>query len=314
MEFRNLGRSGLQVSVVGLGCNNFGMRIDLDSTKSVVNAALDAGINLFDTADVYGGSKSEEFLGVALGEKRHDVVVATKFGMKMGEGPYKSGGSRKYIVAACEASLRRLNTDYIDLYQIHTPDPKTPIEETMRALDDLVKAGKVRYTGHSNFTGWMAAEAHYVAKMHGLTHFISAQNEYNLIARGIEGELVPACDRFGVGILPYFPLASGLLTGKYRQGEEPPAGTRFGEWFKGPFAQRTLNDRNFGIVAKLDEFAVAHGHTLLDLAFGWLISKPTVGSVIAGATKTEQVTGNVAAGNAWRLTAEEMAEVDKLAK
>ena len=241
-------------------------------------------------------------------------MVATKFGMKMGEGPYKGGASRKYIIAECEASLRRLNTDYIDLYQIHTPDPKTPIEETMRALDDLVKAGKVRYTGHSNFSGWQAAEAHYIAEMHGLTHFISAQNEYSLLQRGIEAELVGACETFGVGVLPYFPLASGLLTGKYKQGEEPPAGTRFGEWFKGPFAARTLNDRNFGIVGQLEEFSAGRGHTILDLAFGWLITKGYVGSVIAGATKTEQVASNVAAGNAWRLTVEEMADVNKITR
>ena len=314
MDFRNLGRSGLQVSVVGLGCNNFGMRIDLEASKTVVNAALDAGVNLFDTADVYGGSKSEEFLGVALGDRRHDVIVATKFGMKMGEGPYRSGASRKYIMAECEASLRRLKTDYIDLYQIHAPDPKTPIEETMRALDDLVKAGKVRYTGHSNFSGWQTAEAHYIAEMHGLNHFISAQNDYSLLSRGIEAELVGACEKFGVGLLPYFPLASGMLTGKYHKGEEPASDTRMSAWGKAPIGQRLMSDRNFEIVGQLSDYAGSRGHSILELAFGWLLSKSYTGSVIAGATKAEQVASNVAAGEAWRLSDEEMAEVNKIAK
>ncbi len=314
MDYRNLGRSGLQVSVVGLGCNNFGMRMDMDATQAVVDKAIDLGVTLFDTADVYGGSgKSEEFLGKALGGRRHDVVLATKFGMKMGEGPFKSGASRKYIVAECEASLTRLGTDYIDLYQIHTPDPSTPIEETMQALDDLVRAGKVRYTGHSNFTGWMTAEAHYIAQMKGITPFVSAQNEYSLLFRGIEAELVPAMEKFGVSLLPYFPLASGMLTGKYRRGQEAPAGTRFGEWFKGPYGQRTLNDRNYDIVEKLEAFAKERGHTLLETAMGWLVTKPYVGSVIAGATRIDQLEQNAAAGLAWRLSAEEMAEVNKIA-
>jgi aryl-alcohol dehydrogenase-like predicted oxidoreductase len=314
MEYRNLGRSGLQVSTVGVGCNNFGMRIDMTATQAVVDKAIDLGINLFDTADVYGGAgKSEEFLGKALGSRRHDVVVATKFGMKMGEGPYGSGASRKYIMAACEASLRRLGTDYIDLYQIHTPDPKTPVDETLRALDDLVRAGKVRYIGHSNFSGWQTAETHYLAEKHGVTPFISAQNEYSLVVRDIEKELAPACLKYGVGLLPYFPLASGFLTGKYKAGEEAPAGTRFGEWFKGPYGARTLNERNFGILAKLEAFAGARSHTVLDLAMSWLACKPFVGSVIAGATKPEQVEQNASAAS-WKLTAEEMAEVDGLAK
>jgi aryl-alcohol dehydrogenase-like predicted oxidoreductase len=307
MELRNLGRSGLQVSVVGLGCNNFGMRIDMDATQGVVDKAIDEGINLFDTADVYGGAgKSEEFLGKALGSRRNDVVVATKFGMKMGEGPYRSGASRKYIVAECEASLRRLGTDYIDLYQIHAPDPKTPIDETMRALDDLVRAGKVRYIGHSNFSGWQTVEAHY------LTPFISAQNEYSLLARDIEKELGPACVKYGVGMLPFFPLASGFLTGKYKAGVEPPEGTRLAAW-KGPMSARTLNERNFTILGKLEEFASTRGHTVLELAMSWLACKPFVGSVIAGATKPEQVSQNAAAGS-WKLTEVEMAEVDALAK
>jgi aryl-alcohol dehydrogenase-like predicted oxidoreductase len=311
LEFRNLGNSGLQVSVVGLGCNNFGMRLDLDGTKNVIAAAIDEGINLLDTADVYGGrGKSEEMMGVALKGRRHEVVLATKFASPMGEGPMKAGGSRKWIMEAVEDSLRRLQTDYIDLYQVHRPDDKTPIEETMRALDDLVKQGKVRYIGHSNFSGWMTAEAHYVAKYEQMAPFISAQNEWSLINRRVEHDLVPACARFNVGILPYFPLASGLLTGKYRRGQDAPEGTRLSA---GAFGARMLTDKNFDTVEKLEAFAQQRGHSLLELAMGWLASQPTVGSVIAGATKPEQVKANVEAGN-WRLTAEEMAEVDTLAK
>ncbi len=312
MEYRHLGRSGLQVSVVGLGCNNFGMRCDFDQSKAVVHRALDAGITLFDTADVYGGQgRSEEFLGKILKGHRQDVVIATKFGMKMGEGPHKSGGSRKYIMSAVEDSLRRLDTDYIDLYQMHRPDPETPIEETLRALDDLVRSGKVRYIGNSNYAGWQVAEAHYVARQANLAPFISAQNEYNLLDRRIEAELVPACNKFGLQILPYFPLASGFLTGKYRQGQDLPAGTRLAN--AGPMAARVLTDKNYEMLGKLEAFADARGKSMVDLAIGWLASLSHVGSVIAGATKPEQVDQNVAAGG-WKLTAEELAEVDALSK
>ncbi|MBK7126261.1 MAG: aldo/keto reductase [Dehalococcoidia bacterium] len=312
MEYKNLGRSGLQVSVVGLGCNNFGMRCDYDQSEKVVHAAIDAGITLFDTADVYGGQgKSEEFLGRILKGKRDSVVVATKWGMKMGEGPHKSGGSRKYIMAAVEDSLRRLQTDYIDLYQLHRPDPQTPMEETLRALDDLISSGKVRYIGHSNFAGWQAAEAHFVAQKGNYTPFISAQNEYSLLERRIEAELVPACNQYGVSVLPFFPLASGFLTGKYRQGQDLPAGTRLAN--AGPMAARVLTDKNYEMLGKLEAFAEARGKTMLDLAIGWLASLSHVGSVIAGATKPEQVAQNVAAGG-WRLTAEELAEVDAISK
>lgn len=312
MEYRHLGRSGLQVSVVGLGCNNFGMRCDFDQSKAVVNQALEAGITLFDTADVYGGQgRSEEFLGKLLKGHRQDVVIATKFGMKMGEGPHKSGGSRKYIMSAVEDSLRRLDTDYIDLYQMHRPDPETPMDETLRALDDLVRSGKVRYIGNSNYAGWQAAEAHYVAKQANLTPFISAQNEYNLLDRRIEAELVPACNAYGLQILPFFPLASGFLTGKYRQGQDLPAGTRLAN--AGPMAARVLTEKNYEMLGKLEAFAEARGKTMLDLAIGWLASLSHVGSVIAGATKPEQVDQNVAAG-AWKLTADELAEVDAISK
>ncbi|MBK6563177.1 MAG: aldo/keto reductase [Dehalococcoidia bacterium] len=312
MDYKNLGRSGLQVSVVGLGCNNFGMRCDYDQSEKVVHAAIDAGITLFDTADVYGGQgKSEEFLGRILKGKRDSVLVATKWGMKMGEGPHKSGGSRKYIMAAVEDSLRRLQTDYIDLYQLHRPDPQTPMEETLRALDDLISSGKVRYIGHSNFAGWQAAEAHFVAQKGNYTPFISAQNEYSLLERRIEAELVPACNQYGVSVLPFFPLASGFLTGKYRQGQDLPAGTRLAN--AGPMAARVLTDKNYEMLGKLEAFAEARGKTMLDLAIGWLASLSHVGSVIAGATKPEQVAQNVAAGG-WRLTAEELAEVDAISK
>ena len=310
MEYRNLGNSGLQVSIVGLGCNNFGMRIDAAATEVVVNTAIDAGINLFDTADVYGGTKSEEFLGKALGARRQDIVLATKFGMPLGKSSYTSRGSRRYIMNAVENSLRRLNTDYIDLYQMHAPDPSTPIDETLSALDDLVRQGKVRYIGHSNYAGWQTAEAHYVAKAGNMTPFVSAQNEYSLLNRKIENELVPAVNKYGVGVLPFFPLASGFLTGKYRQGQAGPEGARLSA---GPMADRVLTDKNYEILGKLETFAESRGKGVLDVAFGWLIAQPHVSSVIAGATKPEQVDANVAAGE-WRMNAEDVAEVDAITK
>ena len=309
MEYRNLGNSGLQVSVVGIGCNNFGGRCDLDATKAVLDKAMDIGINLFDTADVYGGAgKSEDFMGQALEGRRNQVVLATKFAMKMGDGPMKSGGSRRYIMEAVDASLRRLRTDYIDLYQMHAPDPRTPIEETMSALDDLVKSGKVRYIGHSNFSGWQTAEAHYVSRARRSVPFVSAQNEYSLLQRKPEAELVPACKKFGVSILPFFPLASGLLTGKYKRGEARPSGARL---TSGPMADRILTDANFDKVEKLEAYAEARGHTLLELAMSWLASKPEIASVIAGATRPDQVEANAKAAE-WHLTPEEMQEVDAI--
>jgi aryl-alcohol dehydrogenase-like predicted oxidoreductase len=310
METRNLGRSGLEVSVVGLGTNNFGMRIDQEAATAVVRRSLELGVTLFDTADVYGGSKSEEFLGKALGGDRHDAIIATKFAMPMGEGPFSRGASRRYIMTAVEASLRRLGTDYIDLYQVHQPDRNTPLEETLRALDDLVRDGKVRYLGNSNYSGWEIASGHYIAARDHLTPFVSAQNHYSLLERGVEAEVGPACEAFGLGMLPFFPLASGMLTGKYRRNEDAPEGTRLAG---GGFAARVLTDRNWDIVERLEGWARDHDHTILDLAFAWLASKPFVASVIAGATKPEQIEANVAAGE-WRLTPEELAEVDELAK
>ena len=311
VDYRRLGRSGLEVSVVGIGCNNFGRRLDLAGTEAVLNQAIDEGINLFDTADIYGGEgASEDLMGKALEGKRQQVVLATKFAGPMGEGPMSKGTSRNHIIDAVEASLRRLNTDYIDLYQVHFPDPKTPMEETMRALDDLVRSGKVRYIGNSNYAGWQIAHAQWIAEHYGMTGFISAQNEWSLLRRSVEIEVVPAAQEFGLGVLPYFPLASGLLTGKYKRNQDAPEGTRLSA---GPMAERALTDANFDIVEKLEPWALDHGHTLLELAFSWLASHPAVGSVIAGATTPEQVTSNAAAAN-WVLTGEERAEVDALSK
>jgi aryl-alcohol dehydrogenase-like predicted oxidoreductase len=312
VEYRNLGNSGLKVSAVGLGCNNFGMRNDAEQTRAIVHRSLDEGITLFDTADIYGNrGGSEEMLGKALGERRRDAVVATKFGMAMGDGPYLRGGSRRYIMAAAEASLKRLGTDYIDLYQIHQPDPETPQNETLEALNDLVRSGKVRYLGCSNFAAWQTVDAMWISRASDLAPYVSAQNQYNLLDRRIERELVPACRQFGVGILPYFPLASGFLTGKYRRGAEPPKGTRLSLLKR--MAEQTLTDENFATLERLDKFARDRNHTLLELAIGWLASQPQVSSVISGATNPEQVTENVKAGN-WKLTIEELAEVDKLAR
>ncbi|MBS7697711.1 MULTISPECIES: aldo/keto reductase [unclassified Chelatococcus] len=309
MEIRNLGRSGLRVSVVGLGCNNFGGRLDVEATRRVVHKAIDAGITLFDTADVYGNrGGSENHLGEVLGPRRKDIVLATKFGMAMDDVDVLRGGSRRYIMAAVEASLKRLKTDWIDLYQLHRPDPLTPIEETLRALDDLIRDGKVRYIGCSNLPGWQVVEAHFTARQLGINGFASVQDEYSLVERGIERELVPAASRYGFGLLPFFPLASGLLTGKYKRGEAPPPGTRFAEQ---RYADRYFNDRNWNVVEALRGFAEARGHSLLELAFSWLAARPLVASVIAGATKPEQVEANIKAAG-WRLTAEDMAEIDRI--
>ncbi len=309
MGYKSLGASGLQVSAVGLGCNNFGMRIDREKSAEVVGRALELGINFFDTADIYGGTLSEQYLGEALGERRPHVIVATKFGSPTGEGPGNRGGSRRYIIQAVEASLRRLKTDYIDLYQYHFPDPKTPIEESLRAMDDLVRSGKVRYIGASNMSAWQTVEAHWVAKGEHLSPFITAQNEYSLIDRRAERELVPACRQYGIGILPYFPLASGLLTGKYSRSEAPAEDTRIGAW--GARGQQLLTDRNFDIVEELQKFAAERDKTLLEVAIGWLASQDVVSSVIAGATKPEQVEQNAAAADS-RLSPEELAEIDTI--
>ncbi len=311
MKSRNLGNSGLRVSLVGLGCNNFGGRIDLEASRKVVHKALDLGITLLDTADMYGNrGGSETCLGQILGDRRKDIVLATKFGYPMDQAETLKGASRRYIVTAVEASLKRLKTDWIDLYQIHRPDPLTPLEETLRAMDDLVRQGKVRYLGCSNLPAWQVAHARWACREAGLDSFISCQDEYSLLVRSIERELVPAMQAYGMGLLPYFPLASGLLTGKYTRGAQADGDTRFAHWAH--LAKRYLTDANWNTVERLSKFATARGHTLLELAFSWLAARPTVSSIIAGATKPEQVEMNVKAAE-WALSHEDMAEIDTLA-
>ena len=310
MDIRNIGKSGLRVSAVGLGCNNFGRALDVEAARKVVHKALDLGITLFDTADIYGDKGgSEEQLGAILGARRKEIVLATKFGMPMSE--TKVGASRRYIAEAVEDSLRRLKTDWIDLYQLHQPDPLTPIEETLRALDDLVRAGKVRYIGCSNLKAWQVVDAAWTAKSEGLNAFISAQDEYSLLARGIEADLIPALEDKGMGLLPYFPLASGLLTGKYKHGGDAPKGTRMAAIKR--LADRFMTEENWKIVDALQAFCDARGRSLLELAFGWLLSRPVLSSVIAGATKPEQVEANANAAS-WKLSVEDLAEIDAIAK
>jgi len=298
----------LDVSVVGIGCNNFGGRIDEAATKAVVDAALDAGVTLFDTADIYGGTRSEELLGRALGDRRDDAIIATKFGAPIDEAR-KGGGRPEYVHRAVDDSLRRLGTDRIDLYQLHFPDAETPIEDTLGALDELVRAGKVREIGASNFSAELIDESSTISDRHGWAHFASVQNELSVLRRGPERNgVLDACERNGLGFLPYFPLASGMLTGKYRRAEAPPPGTRLA----GMPAERrdqALSGRNFDKVEALGTWARDHGHTLLELAFAWLLAHCPVASVIAGATKPEQVRDNVAAA-AWDLTEADLAEVD----
>jgi aryl-alcohol dehydrogenase-like predicted oxidoreductase len=312
MTYRRLGNSGLVVSVIGLGCNNFGRKLDLDGTRAVVEAALDAGITLFDTADIYGTphGASEEALGAALKGHRDEIVLATKFGMNM-EGlngnDFGARGSRRYVTRAVEASLRRLDTDYIDLYQMHERDPATPIDETLAALDDLVRAGKVRYLGNSNFAGWQMADADWTARAAGRTPFISAQNQYSLLHRAVEAEVVPACEHFGLGLLPFFPLDSGLLSGKYRRGERPAEGTRLSL----PRYQRWLDGADWDKIEALTAYGAERGHSLLEVAIAGLAARPAVTSVIAGATSPEQVRANAAAGE-WTLAVEDVAALDEV--
>jgi len=311
MEFRRLGTSGLVVSVVGLGTNNLGMKLDDAQSREVVHAALDEGITLFDTSDSYGAS--EERLGRLLEGRRDDVVLATKFGSDVRPRGNSNGedwgarGSRRYVRRAVEASLRRLRTDWIDLYQLHRPDPATPIEETLSALDDLVHEGKVRYVGSSNFAGWQVADADWVARTRGFERFVSAQNEYNWLQRDIEDDLVPALEQYGIGLLPFFPLASGLLTGKYRRGQAPPSGSRIQAWGR----ESLLTDATFDVLEGLEAFAASRSVGLLDVAIGGLAAQPAVASVIAGATSAAQIVANVAAGN-WQPSLQDLAELDEL--
>lgn len=311
MQQRTLGRSGLLVSTVGLGCNNFGGRIGFEASRDVIHAALDSGITLFDTADVYGNrGGSEEVMGRVLGARRHDIVLASKFGIAMDDSGKQQGGSRGYIVRAVEASLKRLQTDWLDLYQYHRPDEHTPTEETLRALDDLVRAGKVRYVGCSNMPAWRMADSQWLSSTKGMTRFVSCQDEYSLLHRKPELELIPAAEAFGMGLLPYFPLASGLLTGKYRRNQPRPENTRLTNDER--LANRYLTGPRWETAEKLAEFCETRGHSMVELAFSWLLSHPVVSSVIAGATSPAQIAANVAACG-WTLTPDELSEVDRIA-
>ena len=308
MDYRRLGGSGLRVSVMGLGGNTFGRYTDAETTARIVDTALDAGINFFDTADIYNEGKSEELLGKAFEGKRDRAIIATKAGIRSGAGPNDAGSSRQHLVASVHASLRRLRTDYIDLFQIHRFDPDTPLEETLRALDDLVRAGSIRYTGCSNYDAWRMTRALWLSDRYGWASFISNQVEYNLFARDIERELAPACQELGVGIIPFYPLAGGVLTGKYSAGQPAPEGTR---GYNNPrFAER-LQPAALEATARLGDWARARGHTTGELALAWLAARPAVATVIAGVTRPEQVTANVAAGE-WRLSGAELAEVENL--
>jgi len=306
----HLGRSGLVVSKVGLGCNNFGMRLDVGQTRAVIDAALDAGVTLLDTADTYGGQGgSEEQLGEVLKGRRDQVVLATKLGMPMqgkNGDDFGARGSRRYVRTAIEASLRRLQTDHVDLYQLHTPDPSTPFEETYDALVELVREGKVRYLGHSNFAGWQIAEAEWLSRVHGWPRFVSAQNHYSLLERDVEREVVPACEAYGVGMLPFYPLANGLLTGKVTRAGGAPEGSRLS------VRAGYVTDAKLDVVEALTAWADTIGRSLLEVAIAGLGAQPAVGSVIAGATSPEQVRANVAAGE-WEPTADELAALDEIA-
>jgi aryl-alcohol dehydrogenase-like predicted oxidoreductase len=310
MEMRNVGRSGLRVSLVGLGCNNFGGRIDLEATRRVVHRALDAGITLFDTADSYGNrGGSETMLGETLGERRKDIVLATKFSQPMDDAQSKKGASRRYIMSAVEASLRRLKTDWIDLYQQHLPDPLTPIEETLHALDDLTRQGKVRYIGCSNLPTWQVVDASWTSRVEHLGAFVCAQDEYSLLARDAERELLPALEARGMGLLPFYPLAGGLLTGKYRRGQALPEKSRLS--YVKASADRFLTEQNWSRVEALQAFCSKRGRSMLELAFSWLASRATVSSVIAGATTPEQIDANVKAVG-WKLQPDELSELDAI--
>ena len=311
MQERRIGTSGLRVSAVGLGCNNIGRLLDLENSRALVHRALDMGITLFDCADVYGNrGGSEKMLGDILGARRQDIVLITKFGKRMDDAGRKTGGSRRYIIEACEASLKRLKTDWIDLYMMHEPDPNTPIEESLSALDDLVRQGKIRYTGSSHFAAWQNVEAHWVAELKGFNHFITNEDEYSVLHRGAELELLPAARACGGSILPYYPLASGMLTGKYRAGEAPPTGSRMQRAERDYMSQFFTPD-NWARLERLTAFAESRGHTILELAVSWLLAKPIVGSVIAGATKPQQVEANVRAAD-WIMTHEEVEMIDAL--
>ena len=311
MDTRKIG--DLDVTVVGIGCNNFGRRLERAGTDAVVHAAMDAGINFFDTADIYGDGTSEEYLGKALGPRRDEAIIATKFGAEMGGDPSRGGAGPRWIERAVEDSLRRLGTDRIDLYQLHRPDENTPIEDTLEALDRLISAGKVRQIGCSNYSEAQIEDALSASRERGLARFVSVQNEYSLLHRKPEENgVTEACLRNGLVLLPYFPLASGMLTGKYTRGEEAPAGSRLAG-MSASRAGRFANARNFDRVEKLEAFAKERGHTILELAISWLVAQPVVASVIAGATSPEQVRANAEAAR-WELLPEDLAEVDRITR
>jgi aryl-alcohol dehydrogenase-like predicted oxidoreductase len=310
VEERNLGKSGLRVSLVGLGCNNFAGRIDFEATKAVVHKALDLGITLFDNADTYGGDgAAEEYLGRIMGPRRKDIVLATKFGRPMDGSGEREGAARGYIMSEVEASLKRLQTDYIDLYWQHIEDPRTPQEETMRALDDLVRHGKVRYIACSTLLSWQVVEANWIAKSQGLEPFIACQERYSLLEREYEPNMARMVEAQGLGLIPFSPLANGLLTGKYRRNQAMPAGARLTTTQR--MADRYLTDRNWAITEKLADFCATRGRTMLELAMSWLASRPAVSSIIAGATRPDQLEQNLRAVE-WAMTREDMDEIDRL--
>jgi aryl-alcohol dehydrogenase-like predicted oxidoreductase len=309
MELRQIGTSTLKASVVGIGCNNFGPRLDKEGSRRVIDRAIERGINFFDTADTYGKGTSETILGEVLGSRRKDIVLASKFGWQMDDSGQRQGASRRYIMTAVEDSLSRLKTDWIDLYQLHRPDPATPIEETLRALDELVRQGKVRFIGCSNFSADQVVAAETAAQSAGTSAFVSCQNHYNLLTRGLERDVAPALGRFGMSLIPFAPLAAGLLTGKFRRNAPMPEGTRIANTPR--IADRYLNDANWRIIEALTALSAQRGHSLLDLAMAWVAARDPVCSVIAGAMSPGQVDANVAALS-WRLSAGELAEIDKI--
>lgn len=308
MEYRQLGRSGLRVSVIGLGGNTFGRYADAERTAQIVHQALDLGINFIDTANVYGTGASEELLGKAIGSRRDEVLIATKAGMTMGDRPNERGSSRKHVIESCEASLRRLNIDTVDLFQIHRFDSLTPLDETLGALDDLVRAGKVRYIGCSNYDAWRIVQSLWISDRERLPRYISVQPEYSLLERDIERELVPACLEFGLGIIPYSPLAGGTLTGKYKPGEPPPEGTR---GYNNPRFESRLRRDTLEAVQRLDAWAREQGHKVGELALAWLAARPGVSTVIAGTTRPEQVAANARAAD-WHLSDDDLRAVDAI--
>ena len=310
MKQRTLGPSGPKVSLLGLGCNNFGLRMEIEPSRAVIHKALDLGITFFDTADVYGKrGGSETALGMYLGDRRKDVFLASKFGNPMDDAGTMKGGSRRYVMAAVEASLKRLRTDWIDLYQMHRPDPATPVEETLRALDDLVKQGKIRYIGCSQLAGWQLVERQWLARHYDLAPHTACEAEYSLLAREAERELIPAMRAYGAGLLPFYPLASGFLTGQYKRGAPMPEGARLTRGKR--YAERFATDANWDVIEALERFCEARGRSLLELAFGWLAAQPVVASIIAGATRAEQVEANAKAIG-WELTPQELAEIDRI--